>query len=431
MPPSLVESEWVPFNKARPFQPNNQFGRKNVRQPAAEECSVNRKPASLYLALCCFYNCCFPCKPAERLMGPVCGESFCCPWAFCTRIKMRRDKWLWFLNLVCCLVHTTFAVTTFMIGAGNDMNVGIYRVMPSWQNTGGRGYSYAVIEDFQVRIDTVTGLFFALSALFHGIWVVCGGCMWANYFLWRSINICLCYLRWIEYSLSASLMLVAIGMISGMREGYALLGVFMLCWCTMLCGMMTEMLSRPEPVCYDEEGRLIYNMEKWQYDPDPVPWEKFNFECWYKKFMSYCWRMTPHFIGWVPYISAWFIVLSNFLRQIYDLPADIRERIPVFVVPAITGTFVIFSCFSFVQMRYQWIAPCHYWRFAFAMPCYLYCFYSLSCSNHTVNRTEVWYCVLSLTAKLYLGGLLLFNVITVASFDEAISPTAANATATG
>jgi hypothetical protein len=155
-------------------------------------------------------------------------------------------------------------------------------------------------------------------------------------------------------------MLVAIGIVSGLRDGYSILAVFMLMWCVMVCGMMTEMVSRPDPVCYDEDGNLI--PRRWQGDPEPVPWENFTFKRWYEKFMSYCWRMTPHFIGWVPYLTAWFIVLSNFYRQVVELPKDLQDRVPWFVVPSITGTFLIFSCFSFVQMRYQWIDPCFYWR---------------------------------------------------------------------
>jgi len=157
-------------------------------------------------------------------------------------------------------------------------------------------------------------------------------------------------------------MLTAIGMISGLREGYAMLSVFMLCHITMLCGLMTEMLSRPESVSYDEDGNLVYNLEKWEGDPHPVPWEAFNLQYFYYKLMSFCWRMAPHFIGYFPYITAWFITLSSFFRQIWDLPQDLQDRIPWFVVPAIGGTCIIFSLFSFVQIRYQWTSPKHYWR---------------------------------------------------------------------
>jgi hypothetical protein len=158
------------------------------------ECSVQKKRASIYLFACCFYNCCFPCHGIERLLGPVCGTEFFFKRAVCLEIAMRRDRLLWFLNLLCFVVHTLFAGATFAVGAGNDMNVGIFRVKPSWENTGGRGYSYDVVEDFQVRFDAITGMFFALSAIFHGIWVLFGRCSCSDYFLWRNMNQCLCYL---------------------------------------------------------------------------------------------------------------------------------------------------------------------------------------------------------------------------------------------
>lgn len=154
-------------------------------------------------------------------------------------------------------------------------------------------------------------------------------------------------------------MLTAIGMISGLREGFAMLSVFMLCHITMLCGLMTEMLSRPSPISYDGDGKPIY---KWVGDPDPVPWDQFNFQRFYDKLTSFCWRMAPHFIGYFPYVTAWFITLSSFFRQIWDLPQDLRDRIPWFVAPAIGGTCIIFSLFALVQLRYQWVSPIYYWR---------------------------------------------------------------------
>lgn len=160
-------------------------------------------------------------------------------------------------------------------------------------------------------------------------------------------------------------MLAAIGMITGLRDYNSLLGVFVLSFTTMFLGLITEMLSRPT-----SEGL----------------WNE-----------SYKWRMFPHFIGWVPYITAWYIVLGNFFRQIADLPQDQQDRMPSFVPWAIYGTAVIFTSFAFVQIRYQLTAPEHYWR------------------------SEMWYCVLSLFAKSYLGSLLYWNVILAGSFDEAIS----------
>lgn len=42
------------------------------------------------------------------------------------------------------------------------------------------------------------------------------------------------------------------------------------------------------------------------------------------------------------------------------------------------------------------------------------------------GKTELWYCFLSLTAKVFLGGLLLINVLAFASVEEALADTAAN-----
>jgi len=191
--------------------------------------------------------------------------------------------------------------------------------------------------------------------------------------------------RFLEYSLSASLMLMAIGMITGLRDYNSMLGVFMLSFTTMLMGMITEMLSRPE------------SPDKWVGDPDPVEWADFTWRSFAAKFRSYSWRMFPHFVGWLPYTAAWIIVLGNFSRQIDDLPSDQQDRIPWFVPWAIYGTAVVFTSFSFVQIRYQWTAPKHYWR------------------------SEIIYCALSLSAKTYLGSLLYWNIILAGSFDEAIA----------
>lgn len=163
--------------------------------------------------------------------------------------------------------------------------------------------------------------------------------------------------RFVEYSLSASLMLVAIGLISGLRELSTMISIFWFSFTTMIAGILTELYSRPA------EGYM-----KWQGDPDaPDLWARFT---------NYIYRMIPHYAGWIPYCTAWYLVLNNFYTQIWDLPSEIRERIPWFVPVAINGTVLTFSSFTFVQWRYQWIAPSNYWK------------------------TELWYGFLSVTAKL-------------------------------
>ncbi len=70
-----------------------------------------------------------------------------------------------------------------------------------------------------------------------------------------------------------------------------------------------------------------------------------------------------------------------------DLELVTDRRIPQWVDGAIYGTVIIFWSFTAVQIIYQALPPGFYWG------------------------TEICYCLLSLTAKLYLGLFLLINVI--------------------
>ena len=82
-----------------------------------------------------------------------------------------------------------------------------------------------------------------------------------------------------------------------------------------------------------------------------------------------------------------------------DLSLITDRTIPGWVDAAIYGTVIIFVSFGFVQMLFQRLPPGFYFG------------------------TELTYCALSLTAKLYLGWFLLLNVImTDGTVDEALTP---------
>ena len=49
-----------------------------------------------------------------------------------------------------------------------------------------------------------------------------------------------CYWRWVEYSISASIMSMALGITLGIREQIALASLFMLTWCCMWFGFLVE-----------------------------------------------------------------------------------------------------------------------------------------------------------------------------------------------
>ena len=180
-------------------------------------------------------------------------------------------------------------------------------------------------------------------------------------------------------------MATAIAVRTAIRDQNTLAAIFWLHWIVMMCGLMTEIYSRPAK---NPDGSTNYD----RWEGDPVPPVRML-----QKWRSYLWRMLPHAIGIVPYTAAWWIIVTNMLDMIGDMCEKQREHVPTFVYFIIFGCFGIFSIFTFVQMRYQWTAPKHYWR------------------------TEVWYCILSATSKMFLGWLLVLNVLMKDDFNEAVA----------
>ena len=106
--------------------------------------------------------------------------------------------------------------------------------------------------------------------------------------------------------------------------------------------------------------------------------------------------MVPHVIGWFPMTAAWVLIINALEMARRDLEDVSDQRIPEWVYGAIWGTVVIFWSFTVVQILFQFYAPGYYWG------------------------TELLYCVLSLTAKIYLGWFLLINVVQTDSAEGAL-----------
>ena len=174
--------------------------------------------------------------------------------------------------------------------------------------------------------------------------------------------------RWLEYSFSASIMLFGIAIVAGIRDENTLSSLFVLCFTTMLCGLLTEAIADTE---------IGKSELKWK--------------------SPYHWRMIPLCVGLVPYVAAWSIIISYWIKSIDDVCERLRDRIPDYVPYIIYGCFFIFSLFAVVLVVYQRFEPARYWE------------------------TEVWYCILSLTAKVFLGAFLLTNVIGRDQWDASAS----------
>jgi len=371
-------------------------GDKALKKNDTNSDSATVKTAKLYIYGWLCYNACFPCLPN------YCGNKFCIKkrdgtqWDGGYFIELRRSVWLRLLHALCFCLHITFVVITLVIAGDGDMLVTVKRVRPYW----GVGTSY--FHDIQpsknqfVYIDTLTVLFFGCSAFMHSMWLVMPLIhpSWADRMLWGCLDKCLCWWRWAEYSLSASTMMIAIAITTGIADQNTLLGIFALGFITMWCGYFTELVSRPAK---NADGTVNY--DRWEGDPDPLENDATKEEKrahLMSRITNYAYRMFPHVIGIIPYSVAWFIIVNGWNELMDDLTlcSDSDGAMPEWVPFLVYGCFTVFSFFTFVQWRYQWIAPEHYWR------------------------TEIWYCILSATAKILLGQLLLLNVFSKTVDDD-------------
>lgn len=257
-----------------------------------------------------------------------------------------------------------------------------------------------------------------VSAVFH-FWALVFGIHERTWFwYWRQMDDAFCYWRWAEYSISASLMALAIALSLGIREQNALAGIFMLHWSTMWFGFLVEYVSVPKyklddteyavpsgfaeveafvkngetkfPVNYADEnlGRnalKLIDQYEWEGDrpsrdlraysaasgapasadaatpavakTSKYPWSNIQGQ----KCRNYVRRMVPHVLGWFPISAAWVMMIHQLDLAADDLEAVSNERIPEWVLGAIWGTIIIFWSFTVVQIIFQKLNPAHYW----------------------------------------------------------------------
>ena len=198
----------------------------------------------------------------------------------------------------------------------------------------------------------LVALFFALTSAFH----------FGNAFFWREFYLsqlerCYTPTRWIEYFLSAPVMIVLIGFTLGVRDRSMLIALAALVATTMPFGYVVEAFARPL-------SETAWDTPLW-------------------------WQLLPWAIGHVPQLAAWLIILLQFHDSRYD-PDDITTS---WVYGILYVEVILFFSFGVASAVSHWGTPRHYYR------------------------GEILFQVLSLVSKGLLGGLLLANVLMQASFD--------------
>jgi hypothetical protein len=197
-------------------------------------------------------------------------------------------------NLVAAALHLVQGVAMIVLATAVSLPVtGVF-------STGQPGKPQSppeVDELFSYRLGPAVAAFLLLSALFHLL--VASPWGWPRY--QRELAAGRNRFRWVEYSLSASLMIVLIAGLTGVTDAVALLGLFGLNASMILFGWLMETTSDPGP---------------------DVDWTPFAFGC---------------VAGSLPWIGI----------VVYLVGAG--DDVPTFVYGIFVSLFVLFNCFALNQ----------------------------------------------------------------------------------
>lgn len=214
-----------------------------------------------------------------------------------------------------------------------------------------------------ISIPLMTTLFFGITSLFHLAISFDIGLFQLNSFYLKQLYESHNYARWVEYSITASIMIVLIANPVGIQDIRSLLLVVALCVTTMLFGAICDLISAA-----NINDRKSY-----------TNWDQMT---------------AVYLMGWVPYMSMWAIIFSQFAANadnetvLTSSNGTITDRLkmPDVVYLIVIGQFVLFTSFGFVQGVQIYLGPSRYYY------------------------GEVAYVILSLTSKAFLG-IVYFTII--------------------
>ncbi|MFA7342410.1 MAG: heliorhodopsin HeR [Candidatus Methanomethylophilaceae archaeon] len=204
-------------------------------------------------------------------------------------------KW----NLGLGALHFVQALVMLIISLGINANLPIQTSFLSYTGTGFTPVTEVVVN---IPIGAAVSAFLFLSALAHftmaSPWVY----PWYAKKLSEKIN----YIRWFEYSLSSSWMLVIIAMLCGIYDLGTLVLIFGSCAVMNLCGLLMEMRN---------QGR------------EKVDW-------------------TPFWVGCVAGLLPWIAIILYFLGALLNSTGDV----PTFLYFIIISLFVSFNVFPIIMV---------------------------------------------------------------------------------
>lgn len=146
----------------------------------------------------------------------------------------KKFKNLRIFNVIMAVLH--FVQGVIMVAVSSDfalpVNSAFLQFMPETQTL-----VPVFKEEFTIMLGPLVASFLFMSALAHMVISLPGVFDWYVKNLKKGIN----YARWIEYSFSSSVMIVAISMLAGIYDGVTLLSIFFLNAMMILFGWMMEL----------------------------------------------------------------------------------------------------------------------------------------------------------------------------------------------
>lgn len=163
---------------------------------------------------------------------------------------------------------------------------------------------------FEFNFPIAIAIFLFLAAGDHLLMAIPPVRHWYEANLRRGVN----YARWIEYSISASIMILLIGLLNGINNLYAMMAIFGVNAAMILFGLVMEQVNR---------------------DRTTVNWWPFILGC---------------IVGIVPWIAITFaLVTAATDSTVIDGVAANPDGVPAFVYAIVISLFLLFNCFAVNQ----------------------------------------------------------------------------------
>ena len=267
------------------------------------------------------------------------------------------DGTLRWLNAGAALLHLTSAIV--ILAFDRDWKAPVYIPYAKWEaldpaypcfealpdgrtNTCLISQERVLLGKASLKAETVA--FFLLSFFFQGLTVLPGVFRWYIKLINSRYNV----LRWLEYSISASLMGVIIGHLNGIDSFWTLLLIFTSLATTMLLGLAHEHMNALLRVL---ERSIQPKKTEWPgeiaraADPEAAALLRGG--------NAWVFRWACHLYGWIPYLGTWAVLAGSFFYSINKSDTDPPAELAV-IIYSLFFSFTGFAVNQIMQYAEVW-----------------------------------------------------------------------------